>query len=157
MYFSCLFSVTRSSVCCETANSFLTVDQKVIKVEQLSFRFHVVPRYLDSSWPPQVKGWRSRSPSPDLSSHSLLHPLGKGFLCVRCCCGGRTATRKTLRVSSPSAAGNRESKRVERMKRSQSEKMGLATKTWEWGSRSLWDLAQGFGMDLYPVHCKNKH
>lgn len=155
MYFSCLFSVTRSSVCCETANSFLTVDQKVIKAEQLSFCFHVVLRYLDSSWPPQMKGWRSRSPSPDLCSH-LLHPLGKGFLCVRCCCGGRTATRKMLRVSSPSAVGNRESKSWKNEKIT-IWKNGAGHKSWEWGSRSLWDLAQGFGTDLYPVHCKNKH
>jgi len=46
MYFTYLFSVKWSSVCWETANSFLIVNQKIIKMEQLSFCLHFVLRQL---------------------------------------------------------------------------------------------------------------
>lgn len=112
MYFTCLFSVTQSSVCCETTNSFLTVDQKVIKVEQ--------PFCVEVIWmPPGDLRWKAADLAAVLlpGAVALLYitfvPRWR-LLCVKWCYGCRTATEKKLRVSSPCAAANRESESKER-------------------------------------------
>lgn len=112
MYFTCLFSVTQSSVCCATTNSFLTVDQKVIKVEQ--------PFCVEVIWmPPGDLRWKAADLAAVLlpGAVALLYitfvPRWR-LLCVKWCYGCRTATEKKLRVSSPCAAANRESESKER-------------------------------------------
>lgn len=136
-YFIYLFSVTWSLVCCETANSFLTVDQKVIKLEQLSFCFHLVFRWFgfflvtsdEKLTVPLLLTWPVQSLV--LTSSSWID---KGFLCVRWYCRCRPVRRKMLRASSSSAANNREEKKIKRMKILETEKMRVNLKVWEWVS-----------------------